>query len=102
MVNKPEARALCINDRREFLKSAFVASTSTAIYSGLAAGRELRSYPAEPFAAAFELEELTFSELQEGMKSGKFTARSITEKYLVRIEALDKQGPAINSVIELN
>ena len=102
MVNKPAARALRINNRREFLKSAFVGSASTAICSGLAAGRELRSSPAETFGADFELEEVTFSELQEGIKSGKFTARSITEKYLARIEALDKQGPAVNSVIELN
>ena len=50
----------------------------------------------------FELEEVTISELQEGMKSGKFTARSIAEKYLARIEELDRQGPAVNSVIELN
>ena len=36
------------------------------------------------------------------MKSGKFTARSIAEKYLARIDAIDKHGPAVNSVIELN
>jgi amidase len=36
------------------------------------------------------------------MKSGKFTAHSIAEKYLSRIDAVDKQGPAINSVIEIN
>jgi len=36
------------------------------------------------------------------MKSGKLTARSITEKYQARIDAVDKHGPAVNSVIELN
>ncbi len=36
------------------------------------------------------------------MKSGQFTAHSITQKYLDRIAEIDKQGPAINSVIELN
>src|ERR1700723_231489 len=36
------------------------------------------------------------------MKSGKFTARSITEKYLARIEAVDARGPALRSVIETN
>ncbi len=50
----------------------------------------------------FELEEITLSALQDAMKSGKYTSRSITEKYLGRIEALDKHGPAVNSVIELN
>ncbi len=36
------------------------------------------------------------------MTSGKFTARSITEKYLARIGAIDKHGPALNCIIELN
>ncbi len=50
----------------------------------------------------FEFDEVTIAALQEGMKSGKFTARSIAEKYLARIDAIDKHGPAVNSVIELN
>jgi amidase len=54
--------------------------------------------------AAFELDEVTIRELQDGMKSGKYTARSIAEKYLERIEKLDRpgHGPGVNSVIELN
>src|SRR5260370_24226666 len=55
-----------------------------------------------PEVPAFELEETTIAELQEGMKAGKYTARGIAEKYLTRIEALDKRGPAVNSVIEVN
>jgi amidase len=51
---------------------------------------------------SFELEETTVAELQESMKSGKLTARSITEQYLARIAEVDKQGPRVNSVIELN
>ena len=34
--------------------------------------------------------------------SGKLTARMIAEKYLARIDAIDKRGPAVNAVIELN
>jgi amidase len=51
---------------------------------------------------SFDLEEATLASLQEGMKSGKYTARSLTEKYLARIDAVDKRGAAVNSVIELN
>jgi len=51
---------------------------------------------------SFELDEKTIAELQEGMKSGGLTARSIAEKYISRIAAIDKQGPRLNSVIELN
>ena len=50
----------------------------------------------------FELEEITIPDLQDGMKSGKFTARSLVEKYTARIDEIDKRGPAINAIIELN
>ena len=58
--------------------------------------------PRVPEIKPFELEEITIDELQAGMKSGKFTARSITEKYLERIQQIDGQGPAVNCVIEIN
>jgi amidase len=51
---------------------------------------------------SFELDEITIAELQDGMKSAKYTARSIAELYLARIDAIDKNGPTINSVIETN
>ena len=51
---------------------------------------------------AFDLEETSIAELQQGMSSGKLTSRAVTEKYLARIEALDRRGPAVNSVIEVN
>lgn len=53
-------------------------------------------------AAAFELDELTINDLQVGMSSGKYSARSLTEKYLDRIKDIDTRGPKINSVIEVN
>ena len=56
-----------------------------------------------PFAQnAFELEETTLAALQDGMRTGRYTARSIAELYLGRMDAVDKAGPAINSVIERN
>ncbi len=51
---------------------------------------------------AFDLAEATIADLQEGMRTGKLTARSIAEKYLARIDALDRSGPTLRSVIELN
>ena len=50
----------------------------------------------------FPLLEVSIDELQQKMKSGEYTARSITELYLKRIDTLDKNGPKINAVIELN
>ena len=50
----------------------------------------------------FELSELSIADLQQGLESGKFTARSLVEKYLERIEAIDRRGPQLRSVIEVN
>src|SRR3954468_17619246 len=51
---------------------------------------------------AFPLEEATVAQLQDWMSSGRYTARQIAELYLQRIEALDRGGPHLASVIELN
>ncbi|HUE02952.1 MAG TPA: amidase [Bryobacteraceae bacterium] len=51
---------------------------------------------------AFELEEATLAELQRRMTAGSLTAHALTQAYLDRIAAIDKRGPALNSVIELN
>jgi len=85
--------------RREFLGVA-PAALAAAHVSGIA-GRALKSAASPP---KFELEETTIQELQDAMKSGKYTARSIAEKYLERIEKIDPpgHGPGVNSVIELN
>ena len=52
--------------------------------------------------ADFELEEVTIADLQRDMVSGKRTARSITELYMGRIASMDRQGPTLRSVIEMN
>src|SRR2546425_12191504 len=48
------------------------------------------------------MDELTISDLQAQLRSGALTARQLAERYLERIEAIDRHGPALNSVIELN
>src|SRR5436190_2782819 len=52
--------------------------------------------------AKFELEEATISDLQATLRSARETEESLAQKYLARIEALDRRGPKLNSVIELN
>jgi len=103
-------------NRRSFLKATVIgsaAATLTPLYPALGAAREMASARATasskdassapaPHVQPFELDETTIADLQDGMKSGKFTARSLVEKYSTRIAEIDKQGPAINSVIELN
>ena len=51
---------------------------------------------------AFEFEETGLRDLQKHMAEGSLTAHSLAQQYLKRIAAIDKRGPALNSVIELN
>ncbi len=51
---------------------------------------------------SLDVVEASVAELQEAMTAGRITSRELTAKYLARIKAVDKAGPRINSVIELN
>ena len=57
--------------------------------------------PHQPAASA-PLDDLTITDLQEGLAAGRYTARSLVEQYQARIESMDKQGPTLNHVLELN
>ena len=57
----------------------------------------------EPSAPTdFTYSELSISELQERMQTGELDSRTLTQAYLDRIAAIDKAGPKLNSVIEIN
>src|SRR5580765_5473710 len=69
---------------------------AAALSAGVATGAQS---PAPP---RFDLEEVTIAALQQRMASGQETSRSLVDKYLARIEAVDRSGPALHSVIEIN
>ncbi len=50
----------------------------------------------------FSLSEATISSIREAMSSGEINAQYLVDGYLKRIEAYDKQGPSINSIILVN
>jgi amidase len=80
-------------NRRKFLKNTslsglFIPVTALAVTSNA--------------PTAIEPDELNIEELQQGMHSGKYTARSITEAYLKRISEINTTGPKVNAIIELN
>jgi len=93
-------------NRRNFLKNssaAGVAITSFAVACNTTAtNKNAEKENASTSPEDFKLNEITIDELQQKMKSGEYTSRSITEMYLKRINDIDKNGPAINAVIELN
>ena len=85
--------------RRDFLQST-AAGCALALVDPVSARPRDTSAP-NP-VPDFELDEITISELQQYMQSGRYSARSIVEKYLDRIKDIDRNGPQLNSVIELN
>lgn len=48
------------------------------------------------------VEEATIADLQAGMSAGRFSARELVEAYMRRIGDLDRKGPALRSVLEIN
>ena len=51
---------------------------------------------------AVDLEEITIEQLQAALASGAFTSRELSETYLQRIQSLDRSGPTLRSIIEVN
>src|SRR5712671_1067907 len=91
------------NSRRNFLRAGIATTVATAAIPALGAARAGDQSPnPDVIPREFELDELTIDDLQKGLASGKYTARSLTEKYLARIEQSDRRGPAVNSVMEVN
>ncbi|HEY0547381.1 MAG TPA: amidase [Pyrinomonadaceae bacterium] len=88
-------------NRRGFLHASMLGSAMLLTHSILV-GTEERAFAMPPRRdKKFELEETTIAGLQQAMMTGKLSSRSITEKYLKRIEEIDRRG-GLNSVIETN
>jgi amidase len=93
--------------RRNFLKTsatagltlgALGAAANSLVTSGMDHKRAVNDQLNDDFA----LNEVTIDVLQQKMQSKEYTSRSITKMYLKRIDEIDKNGPKLNSVIELN
>ena len=92
-------------ERRNFIKSGTLAGLSVTAMGAFASGRKNKNEEVkdEIFSLDdFELTEITIEELQQKMATGILTSRAVTQLYLDRIKAIDKSGPSINAVIELN
>jgi len=90
--------------RRNFLKTTSVAGV-TALVAGACntvSTDKKEDQRDESFHNDFELNEVTIDTLQQKMQNKEYTSRSITELYLKRIDAIDKAGPKLNAVIEVN
>jgi amidase len=87
-------------------RTLFRYGAATGILAAMPAGHSAPASPHSPdppSVPAFDLEELTVAELQKRIESGAESARSLAEKYLARIEQLDRRGPLfLRSVLETN
>ena len=96
-------------NRRNFLKNSSLTGISLATLAaagcnspGGSKGTDTAAAAAPAAPAEFPLNEATIDVLQQKMQQGIYTSRSITELYLKRIEQIDKAGPGLHAVIEVN
>jgi amidase len=90
-------------DRRSFVGRASAAlALAPFVRPGPAAGSPgARPGPSGPLRVS-DLDEITIAELTEGMATGRWTSRSVLETYLTAIEQIDRSGPDINAILEVN
>lgn len=50
----------------------------------------------------FRFEEQDITQIQQGYKDGSYTIKELVQTYLDRIEEIDKNGPRLNSIIQIN
>jgi amidase len=94
-------------DRRNFVRLGAVAGVMAARGKPLAAqmlndGSLSSGAKGGYRISPFDLEEATIADLQARMASGSMTSHAITEQYIVRIEELNRRGPDLRHVLEVN
>jgi amidase len=82
-------------------KSVILAAVCTAI-AAVTAVTAPRESAIQAQQKPFELVDATIEDVHAEYKAGRLTARALVQAYLDRIEAYDKNGPKINSVISIN
>lgn len=87
--------------RRSFLKSSM--ATGTILGAGACTipnnkNEDMKITKGDEFS----MNEMTISEISSSYKNGTLTSAQVTQLYLDRIKAIDKDGPMLNAVIEIN
>jgi len=89
---------------RQMKRRAFLATSLAAAAASQTACRYVPATPATSSAtpADFELDEVSLADLASGLQQGKWTSARLIELYLARVQAIDRSGPQLNSVLALN
>lgn len=90
-------------NRRHFLRTSSLAGISVPVLSLYSCRYgDIRFMTDNEVGDNFELLEVSIDELQQMVADGKYSYKRIAQLYIERIEQLDKEGPRLNSVVELN
>ncbi len=87
-------------NRRHFLRNSTLASA--ALSASVVPTFANHTNTNTSYADNFNLNETTIDALQQAMQNGNMTSADITGLYVKRIQEIDKSGPQLNAVIELN
>jgi len=88
--------------RREFLGRSASLAASVALTPSVIERAGHIAHAQAAAAPAFEFDEISISELGDGIANGRWTVRRVVEGYLERIQEIDRAGPRINAILELN
>src|SRR6185503_4802942 len=86
--------------RRNFLRNTSLAGVTIGTAGFTSSYKKINSNQFD--RGNFDLNEITIDVLQQKMQNGTLSSVDITKKYLQRIESIDKNGPYLNAVIEIN
>ncbi len=87
-------------NRRDFLKIS--ALTTVPVLTGYTQAPKSSKSAENRTSKRFRLAEATIADMQQSMVSGHESSVSICKKYLERINDLDRRGPKLRAVLELN
>src|SRR3954469_4819861 len=74
----------------------------TAVALAVAGAALVAAQPQPPAAPPFRVEETTIAQIHDAIKAGRLTCRALVDAYVKRIDAYDKNGPAINALVMIN
>src|ERR1700728_1283713 len=86
--------------RRAFLASSIAAAAAAT--SQTACPYVPATSPSSNQPASFELDEISLADLAAGLEKGKWTSERLVQLYLARIQAVDRSGPRLGSLIAIN
>jgi len=88
-------------DRRAFIRNSSMGGAGLALADSSCRVKD--SEVQEAFSSRqFELDEMSILDLQGAMERGQYSASQITALYIERIEEIDRQGPTLRSILEIN